>query len=269
MLLNVTQRLCMINNGVTPTCFTHRKTFHFHLQPSASDYKCTIIVAVPLRGWLGDTASEWVWSTLTELELVGLTPLILGKAILRQPFQLFVALQSLQISSERGMKCRQAVILMFLTADKTTQINFQMTSPDLQRSAGSWEECSSKRLPLLFLNCGVAGVFMCTVVSLTLSDYQRWVVQKVSHQLCSQLVEEATGDRPIENHILVLYHIHQRDRRRAWLLGHTLNLKNTQTHHKHPSECFICINLSWWYNIIVSFSILYLGQTHRSHQEHV
>lgn len=45
-------------------------------------------VAVLLIGWLGDTASEWVWSTLTELQLVGLTPLILGKAIRRQPFQL-------------------------------------------------------------------------------------------------------------------------------------------------------------------------------------
>lgn len=67
------------------------------------------------------------------------------------------------------------------------------------------------------------------MVELTLSDDQGWVEQKVSHQLCSQLVEEATGDRAVKNRVLVLYHVHKRDGWGPSLLGHTLDLRiNTQ-----------------------------------------
>lgn len=84
-----------------------------------------------------------------------------------------------------------------------------------------------------------------TEVWLTLGDDQRWVEEEVSHQLGRQLVEEAAGDGPVEEHVLVLHHVHQRHRRRALILGHTLDLHT----HATPSEYFIGITSMSRYNI--------------------
>lgn len=48
-------------------------------------------------------------------------------------------------------------------------------------------------------------------VGLTLGDDQRRVEEEISHQLSRQLVEEPAGDGSVEQHVLVLHHIHQRD----------------------------------------------------------
>lgn len=83
-------------------------------------------------------------------------------------------------------------------------------------------EASNQFVRSLVLPLRTSGSIL---VSLTLGDDHRWVEEKVSHQLRGQLVEEAAGDRPIENGFLVLHHIDQRDGRRARLLGHALDLR--------------------------------------------
>lgn len=76
--LHVSKLDIRVDVSVRATCSIHRQIahFHFHLQPSASHYKCIITVAVPLRGWLGDTSSEWVpstpdWTWICWLDTIG------------------------------------------------------------------------------------------------------------------------------------------------------------------------------------------------------
>lgn len=80
---------------------------------------------------------------------------------------------------------------------------------------------------------------------LTLNYDQGWVEQEVAHQLSSQLAEQATGDCPIKNHILILHHIHQSHWWRAPLLGHTLDL---------------CINIQTHFNILFQSTNNYVSQ---------
>ena len=78
------------------------------------------------------------------------------------------------------------------------------------------------------------------MAALTLGDDEGGVEQEVAHQLGGQLVEEAAGDGPVQNGVLILHHVNQRDRRRARLLGHALDLRGKHTrevlifHFNHP-----------------------------------